>query len=98
MSTVYTNPPGTAPETVAGFADLGIATVHEAQGGAYAAYMRPIYAGARAMGTAVMVSLAPADNWMLHVVVKQCEQGDVAAAAPTSFSDAGYFGELLPRR
>jgi 4-hydroxy-4-methyl-2-oxoglutarate aldolase len=97
MSTVYTDPPRTAPDIVAGFAKLGVATVHEAQGrtGLMLPYMRPIYAGAGAVGTAVTVSLAPADNWMLHVVVEQCREGDIVVAAPTSFSDAGYFGELL---
>ena len=97
MSTVYTDPPRTPSETVAGFAGLGVATVHEAQGrtGLMLPYMRPIYAGARAVGAAVTVSLAPADNWMLHVVVEQCQAGDIVVAAPTSFSDAGYFGELL---
>ncbi len=97
MNVVYTDPPRTAPEIVAGFAELGVATVHEAQGrtGLMLPYMRPIHAGARAVGTAVTVSLAPADNWMLHVVVEQCRPGDIVVAAPTSFSDAGYFGELL---
>lgn len=97
MSTVYTDPLRTDPAIVAGFADLGVATVHEAQGriGLMLPYMRPIYAGARAAGTAVTVSLAPADNWMLHVAVEQCREGDVVVAAATSFSDAGYFGELL---
>ena len=99
MNTVYTDPPRTAQEIVAGFAELGVATVHEAQGrsGLMLPYMRPIYAGARALGTAVTVSLAPADNWMLHVAVEQCRPGDIVVAAPTSFSDAGYFGELLAR-
>lgn len=97
MNTIYTDPPRTDAQTVAGFAELGVATVHEAQGrtGLMLPYMRPIYAGARAVGTAVTVSLAPADNWMLHVVVEQCREGDVVVAAPTSFSDAGYFGELI---
>ncbi len=97
MSTIYTDPPRTASDVVAGFAGLGVATVHEAQGrtGLMLPYMRPIYAGARAVGTAVTISLAPADNWMLHVAVEQCQEGDIVVAAPTSFSDAGYFGELL---
>ncbi len=97
MSTVYTNPPRTDPAIAAGFIDLGVATIHEAQGrtGLMLPYMRPIYAGARAVGTAITVSLAPCDNWMLHVVVEQCQRGDIVVAAPTSFSDAGYFGELI---
>ena len=97
MSVVITNPPRIAPATAAAFAPYGVATVHEAQGrrGLLASYMRPVWPQARAIGTAVTVSVPPADNWMIHVAVEQCREGDLLVVAPTSPSDAGYFGELL---
>jgi 4-hydroxy-4-methyl-2-oxoglutarate aldolase len=85
------------PEAVEQLGRLGSATVHEAMGrvGLLKPYMRPIYPGASAAGTAVTVLLHPGDNWMMHVVAEQIQPGDIVVAAITAECTDGYFGDLL---
>jgi 4-hydroxy-4-methyl-2-oxoglutarate aldolase len=77
--------------------ELGVATVHEAQGrsGLMRPYMRPIYATAKMAGPAVTVSCQPGDNLMIHAACEVCQAGDVLVVTTVSESTDGMFGELL---
>ncbi|MET2829284.1 4-carboxy-4-hydroxy-2-oxoadipate aldolase/oxaloacetate decarboxylase [Mesorhizobium shangrilense] len=97
MGVVIRNVPRPDATLVRQLATFGTATVHEAQGrsGMLFSYLRPIFSGSRIAGPAVTVDVPPGDNWMIHVAVEQCRQGDVLVVRPSAPCDAGYVGDLL---
>jgi len=82
---------------LAGLAELGVSTVHEAdqRRGVLDPAIRPIQAGARIAGSAVTVSCPPGDNLMIHAAVETCRPGDILVVTTTSPSTDGMIGELL---
>jgi 4-hydroxy-4-methyl-2-oxoglutarate aldolase len=95
--TIVRNIPRADASVIETLGQLGVATVHEAQGrsGLLRPYMRPIYASARVAGSAITVSCQAGDNLMIPAAIEVCRPGDVLVVTTTSESTDGMFGELL---
>ena len=96
MARVVRGTPRTELSIVDGLAQLGAATVHEAQGriGLLDHRLSPIFP-AKIAGNALTCEVAPGDNWTIHVAVEQAQPGDILVVTPTSPCDDGYLGDLL---
>src|SRR5688500_9570946 len=95
--TIVRNFPRADAESITTLGQLGVATVHEAQGrtGLMRPFMRPIYPTARAAGSAVTVLCAPGDNLMIHAAIEVLKPGDILVVTTFSESTDGMFGDLL---
>src|ERR1700683_557544 len=85
------------PEAVKVLGEMGVATVHEAQGrsGLMKTYMRPIYPSARVAGPAGAGLGQSGDNLIVQAALEVCQPGDVLVVTTGSDSTDGMFGELL---
>ena len=84
-------------EVVKTLGELGVATVHEAQGrtGLMFPYIHPIYPSAKVSGTAITVLCQVGDNLMIHAAMDVVKPGDILVVTTTSESTDGMFGDLL---
>lgn len=96
MNTAGPTNTATADE-LAKLADLGVATVYEANGqrDALDPAIKPLDPSSQMVGRAVTVSLAPADNWFIHVALLEAGPGDVLVVDAQGFTDAGPWGDVL---
>jgi len=84
---------------IATLGELGVSTVHEAQGrtGLMREYMLPLNVTARVSGSAITVLCAPGDNLMIHAALEVAREGDVLVVGLTKPAECehGMFGDLL---
>lgn len=97
MARVETTTERTDATIAEAFAELGVATTHEAQNrtGLLSSRLVPRQSATAVSGTALTCEVPPGDNWMIHVALEQARPGDILVVTPTSPCDDGYFGDLL---
>jgi 4-hydroxy-4-methyl-2-oxoglutarate aldolase len=78
-------------------AQLGAATVHEAQGriGAMDSGIKPLDPSMKLAGPAVTVDCLPSDNLAIHQAVTVARPGDVLVVDAKAFIEAGPWGDVL---
>lgn len=83
--------------TLARLAQLGAATVYEANGQKHAldAGLKPLDPTSSIAGRAVTLDLAPADNWYVHIALLECQPGDVLVVDAKGYLEAGPWGDVL---
>jgi 4-hydroxy-4-methyl-2-oxoglutarate aldolase len=81
----------------AAFAQLGVATVHEAAGrtGIVDIPLTQVVPGSRAAGPARIALCAAGDNSMVHAVIAHAEPGDVLVLSSVEPAPVALVGELL---
>jgi len=81
----------------AAFAELGVATVHEAAGrtGVIDIPLVQVVAGSRVAGPARIALCAPGDNSMVHAAIAHASPGDVLVLTSTEPAPVALVGELL---
>jgi 4-hydroxy-4-methyl-2-oxoglutarate aldolase len=84
-------------DVLARLAELGSATVYEANGqtGAFDAGLKPLDPTRTLAGRAVTLDLPPADNWYIHVALLEAGPGDVLVVDAKSYLEAGPWGDVL---
>jgi 4-hydroxy-4-methyl-2-oxoglutarate aldolase len=97
MSIAVRNIERPTAEQLKALGQFGVATIHEAQDrtGLLAPYMRPIFPGAKAVGSALTVLAHPGDNLMMHVAAELCQTGDIVVVALSSANTDAMLGDLL---
>jgi len=91
------NVPRPSPEIIAGFKEIGTATIHEASGrrGYIDCNIKAIAPGRRLCGPAFTVACHPRDNLMLHKALEMAQPGDILVVTTGGSYDSGYLGGLM---
>ena len=84
-----------ANDYIAGFAQLGAATLGESGGRPMSPRMRAAWPGARISAPAFPVTCAAGDNLAIHVAVAEAPAGSVLVVSVGIEAERGYWGEVL---